>query len=104
MRKCLLRIAAAATLAAAAMMPNPARSATLAIAATLCTAAGSISPIEAAACWRHGKRGWGWYPCSHRDGIGPNPSWGKPLVWPPPRYPGSYPPDGRGPNPNWGRL
>jgi hypothetical protein len=77
MRKTITMAAAAALVVAAALMSGSTQAMPFGAPAGVHGAAETLNPIEKAACWRYGWRGWGWYPCGW---VGPR-RWGWHRGW-----------------------
>ena len=68
MRKMTMLAAGAAMLAGVVLTAGPSQAVTLGAPTAVTGAAATLNPVEKAACWRYGWRGWGWYPCGY---VGP---------------------------------
>jgi hypothetical protein len=86
MRRLSLLAAAAALFSAAALTSAPSQA--MPIGTGVQGAAETINPVDKAACWRYGWRGWGWYPCWYGPryygayGYGYRRwAWGRPWGW-----------------------
>ena len=68
MRRLTMLAAAAALFSAAALTSAPSQA--MPMGTGVQGGAETLNPVDKAACWRYGWRGWGWYPC-----------WGGPRVY-----------------------
>jgi hypothetical protein len=71
MRRTLVGLSTAAVLIAASLLFGSNRAEAMVTAAPLGQVGQSINPVEKAACWRLGWRGWGLYPCGVYYGVYP---------------------------------
>lgn len=67
MRRLTMLAAAAALFSAAALTSAPSQA--MPVGTGVQGAAETINPVDKAACWRRGWRGWGWYPCFYGPRI-----------------------------------
>jgi len=61
MRRLTMLAAAAALFSAAALTSAPSQA--MPLGTGVQGGAETLNPVDKAACWRYGWRGWGWYPC-----------------------------------------